>query len=257
MSNMSKRTLLSSAIAGSAALTLSASAFAVDLKDLHAEEAKIHKAAVKSQEKINALFEQSQDLLVEYRGVVDQTENLKVYNDYLAGLVADQQLGIDSLQRQIDSIEETKQGIVPLMFRMIDSLEAFIELDVPINKVERLERVDKLRTLMSNSNVTVSEQFRQVIEAYLVENEYGSKIQSNQGTIDFNGTQVTVDFFNLGRTAMIALSLDQSKAWVWDKASSSWKELDDNLLGSAVDAVKMARQQIPFDLLKLPINAAE
>ena len=79
------------------------------------------------------MFEQSQELLVEYRQTVDQTENLKIYNDYLASLVADQQRGINSLQRQIDSIEETKQGIVPLMFRMIDSLEKFIKLDRPIH----------------------------------------------------------------------------------------------------------------------------
>ena len=183
MSNMSKRTLISSAVVSSVVLLSSSVASAAELKELHTEEAKIHNAAVKSQEKINALFEQSQDLLIEYRGVVDQTENLKVYNDYLAGLVADQQLGIKSLQDQIDSIEETKQGIVPLMFRMIDSLEQFVNLDVPIKKVERLARVERLRDLMANSDVTVSEQFRQVIEAYLVENEYGTKITSDQGTI--------------------------------------------------------------------------
>lgn len=254
---MSKRTHIASGVACAVALLGSTAASAVELEDLHKEEAKIHNAAIKSQEKINALFEQSQDLLVEYRGVVDQTENLKVYNDYLAGLVADQQRGIDSLQRQIDSIEETKQGIVPLMFRMIESLEQFIELDVPIKKEERMGRVERLRDLMSNSNVTVSEQFRQVIEAYLVELDYGTKIDSNQGKIDVAGTEVTVDFFNLGRTALLALSLDQTSAWVWDNGSRSWEPLGDEFISSAIDAVKMANQQIPVDLIKLPIKAAE
>ena len=168
---MSKRTLIASTVIGAFALTGSAAVSAVGLSDLQKEDAKIHAAAAKSQEKINTLFEQSQELLVEYRSVVDQTENLKIYNDYIASLVADQQRGIDSLQRQIDSIEATKQGIVPLMFRMIDSLEKFIELDSPIHLEERRERVQRLRDLMANSNVTVSEQFRQVIEAYLVEVE--------------------------------------------------------------------------------------
>ena len=169
---MSKRTLIASTVMGAFALTGSAVS-ADTLEDLHKEEAKIHAAAAKSQEKINTLFEQSQELLVEYRQTVDETENLKIYNDYIASLVADQQRGIDSLQRQIDSIEQTKQGIVPLMFRMIDSLEQFIKLDRPIHLEERLERVNRLRDVMANSNVTVSEQFRQVIEAYLVEVEYG------------------------------------------------------------------------------------
>ena len=196
MSKMSKRTLIASTVMGAFALTGSAVS-ADTLEDLHQEEAKIHAAAAKSQEKINTLFEQSQELLVEYRQTVDETENLKIYNDYIASLVADQQRGIDSLQRQIDSIEQTKQGIVPLMFRMIDSLEQFIKLDRPIHLDERLQRVERLRDLMANSNVTVSEQFRQVLEAYLVEVEYGTKINSYQGTIDDAGTEVTVDFFNL------------------------------------------------------------
>ena len=116
---MSKRTLIASTVMGAFALTGSAVVSATTLSDLHSEEAKIHAAAAKSQEKINSLFEQSQELLVEYRGVVDETENLKIYNDYLASLVADQQRGIDSLQKQIDSIEDTKKGIVPLMFHFI------------------------------------------------------------------------------------------------------------------------------------------
>ena len=125
-----------------------------------------------------------------------------MYNDYVATLVADQQRGIDSLQRQIDDIDDTKRGIVPLMFRMIDSLEQFIELDVPINYDERKERVERLRDVMANSNVTVSERFRQVVEAYQVELEYGANIRAYQGALDYNGTEITVDFFNLGRTAV-------------------------------------------------------
>ena len=156
-----------------------------------------------------------------------------------------------------DSIEQTKQGIVPLMFRMIDSLEQFIKLDRPIHLEERLQRVERLRDLMANSNVTVSEQFRQVLEAYLVEVEYGTKINSYQGTIDDAGTEVTVDFFNLGRAALVALSLDQTHAWVWNNESRAWEKLGDEYLSSVVDAVKMANNVIPADLIKLPISAAE
>lgn len=254
---MSKRTLIAATVMGAFALGSSAVVSADPLNDLHKEEAKIHTAAAKSQEKINSLYEQSQELLAEYRGVVDETENLKVYNDYLAGLVADQQAGIDSLQSQIDSIEDTKRGIVPLMFRMIDSLEDFIKLDVPINLDERLARVERLRDIMSNSNVTTSEQFRQVIEAYQVELEYGSNIRSYQGEITQGGQQVAVDFFNLGRTALLALSLDQKNAWVWDNGARDWVKLGDEYLNSTINAVRMGQGTVPPGLLKLPISAAE
>jgi hypothetical protein len=257
MSKMSKRTQIAACVVGALALTSTSMAFAGPLEEAQKEERKIVVAAAKSQEKINGLFEQAQGLLVDYRAVIDQTENLKIYNDYLALLVGDQQRVIDSLQRQIDSIEETKQNIVPLMGRMIDSLEKFINLDVPINKTERLDRVQRLRDVMGNSSVTVSEQFRQVLDAYSIENEYGNRIQSYQGTIDINSVDVQVEFFNLGRTALIALTLDQQKAWVWDNDARQWEELGDAYLDSIIQAVRMAQGLVPQDLVELPIKAAE
>jgi hypothetical protein len=257
MSKMSKRNLIASAVVGALALGSSAVVSADTLNDLHVEESKIHVAAANSQEKINNLYEQSQELFAEYRQVVDETENLKVYNDYVATLVADQQRGIDSLQRQIDGIEGVKRGVVPLMFRMIDSLEQFINLDVPISLEERKTRVERLRDVMGNSNVTTSEQFRQVIEAYQTENQYGRQIRSYKGTLDYQGTDIAVDFFNLGRTALIALSLDQKNAWVWDNDARAWQVLGDEYLSSVVIAVRMANKLVPADLIKLPIKAAE
>jgi hypothetical protein len=257
MSIMSKRNQIASTVFAALAIGSSQVVSADPLQDLHKEEAKIHATAAQSQKKVNAIYEQTQELLFEYRGVVDETENLRVYNDYLAGLVADQQAGIDSLQAQIDSIEETRQKIVPLMFRMIDSLEQFIEIDVPINYEERVDRVARLRAVMTNSNVQTSEQFRQVIEAYQIENEYGSKISSYQGTLSYEGTDVAVNNFNLGRAALLALSLDQKNAWVWDNNARTWEKLGDEYLNSVVTASRMARKQLPPDLVKLPIQAAE
>jgi hypothetical protein len=257
MSKMSKRNLIASAVVGAIALGSSAYVSADPLNELHKEGAKIHSAAVKSQEKINNLYEQSQELFIEYTGVVDETENLKVYNDYVSTLVADQQRSIDSLQTQIDGIDGVKRGVVPLMFRMIDSLEQFIALDVPINLKERKARVERLRDVMANSNVTTSEQFRQVIEAYQIENQYGGKIAEYQGKLDYQGTEITVDFFNLGRTTLLALSLDQKNAWVWNNDSRAWEELGAEYINPVVIAVRMAAKRLPADLLKLPIKAAE
>ncbi len=257
MSKMSKRNLIASAVVGAFALGSSAVVSADPLNELHKEGAKIHAAAAKSQEKINNLYEQSQELFVEYRGVVDETENLKVYHDYVSTLVTDQQRGIDSLQTQIDGIGGIERGIVPLMFRMIDSLEQFIDLDVPIKLEERKARVERLRDVMANSDVTVSERFRQVIESYQVENQYGRTIQAYQGTLDYQGTEITVDFVNLGRTVLLALSLDGNSAWIWDNGARAWNELGDEYTKPVVDAVRTAKKLLTPNLLKLPIKAAE
>ena len=176
MTKVIKRTKLAAALMGAMAVagTSVAAAQQVDVAKLQKEEQQILNAQEQSQKKIDSLYEQSQDLLIEYRSVVAEYENLKVYNDHVARLVADQQSNIDSLQRQIDTIEETKQGVVPLMYEMIDALEEFVKLDIPIHKEKRLERVERLRDIMGNANVSTSEQFRQIIEAYQAEMDYGS-----------------------------------------------------------------------------------
>ena len=96
MSKM-KLSLVASALVG--AVVFTAPTLAADpLEQLHSAEQKIHKAAAKSQTKINAIQEQTTELMFEYRDVVAETEINKVYNDHVAKLVAAQNDEIKSLE---------------------------------------------------------------------------------------------------------------------------------------------------------------
>ena len=56
---------------------------------------------------------------------------------------------------------------------------------------------------------------------------------------------------------MVALSLDQNNAWVWDNSARAWQELGAEYIAPVVKAVRMANKLVPADLIKLPIKAAE
>ncbi|MBL4941048.1 MAG: DUF3450 domain-containing protein [Colwellia sp.] len=256
MSKVSKKSLIATAMIGALALAGSNIATANILTDLQKAEAKIFKQSVKSQVKINAIYEQTQDLLGEYRNTVDEAEVLRGYNDHVQRMVNDQKSNIASLQKQIDGIDKIKQGVVPLMYKMIDTLEKFIELDVPMNIERRKERVANLREVMSDSNVTTSEQFRLVLEAYEIEASYGTIFDSYQAEMDFNGTTLTADFVHMGRIAFVAQSLDGKRSWLWNNQNRAWEELGDDYLKPIKDAIAMARKQLPIDLTKLPVFAA-
>lgn len=253
--NKIRKSLVATALAGTFAL--SANALATDLKALHQEGNQIQRAAVQSQEKINNIYDQSQELLGEYRQVVDQTENLKVYNDFLATLVADQQRQINSIQRQIDTLEDTRKGTVPLMFRMIDALEQFVKADIPLRTERRLERVERLREVMGRSDVQMSEQYRQILESYSIEVGYGSAVDAFQGSLQLNGQDMTVDFVHVGRLSLMALSLDGNSGWVWNKQTSSWDELPGAYLTSVAQFIKMARREATLEMERVPLIAAE
>ena len=169
MSILSKKSLIASTIVGSLALTASTFASADNLKALQQAEQKIFNASEKSQAKVDNIYEQTLELLAEYRNTVDEAEILAQYNDHVQRLVDSQNANIKSLEDQIAGIDKTKQGVVPLMYKMIDTLEKFIELDVPIKIESRRDRVERLRDIMDDSNVPVAEQFRLVLEAYEIE----------------------------------------------------------------------------------------
>lgn len=256
MSKVSKKSLIATAIVGVLALSVSNIAAADALTDLQKAEANIFKQSAKSQAKINSIYEQTQDLLAEYRNTVDEADVLRGYNDHVQRMVDDQKANIVSLQKQIDSIDEFKQGVVPLMYKMIDTLETFINLDVPMNIERRQARVANLRDVMDDSNVTTSEQFRLVLEAYEIEAGYGTIFDAYQGEIDLGGRTLTADFVHMGRVAFVAQSLDAKHSWLWNNDTRAWEELGEEYLKPITDAIRMARKQLPADLTKLPVFAA-
>lgn len=256
MSKVSKKSLIATAIVGVLALSGSNIAAADALSNLQQAEAKIFKQSTKSQAKINSIYEQTQDLLAEYRNTVDEADVLRGYNDHVQRMVDDQKTNVVSLQKQIDSIDEFKQGVVPLMYKMIDTLETFINLDVPMNIERRKARLANLRDVMDDSNVTTSEQFRLVLEAYEIEAGYGTVFDAYQGEIDLGGRTLTADFVHMGRVAFVAQSLDSKHSWLWNNDTRAWEELGDEYLKPITDAIRMARKQLPADLTKLPVFAA-
>lgn len=256
MSKVSKKSLIASTIVGILAFSASNIAAADALKDLQKSEAKIFKASQKSQKKIDNIYEQTQTLLAEYRNTVDEGDVLRGYNDHVQRMVDSQKANIASLQKQIDSIDKIKQGVVPLMYKMIDTLEKFVALDIPVNVQLRKERVANLKKVMGNSNVTTSEQFRLVLEAYEIEASYGSIFDAYQGELDLGDRTITADFVHMGRISFLAESLDLKHAWVWNNGTRAWEELDDSYIKPVTDTIRMARKQLPLDLTKLPVFAA-
>ncbi|KZN50344.1 MULTISPECIES: DUF3450 domain-containing protein [Pseudoalteromonas] len=256
MSVKIRKSLVASALFGAAAFA-SSNVMADPLNDIQKVGQQTQKAAQKSQEKVDNIYSQSIDMIADYRTTVDETELLKVYNDHVARLVADQNANIESLERQIATVDKTKQDVVPLMYRMIDTLEQFIKADVPFDTEKRLERVERLRVTLSNAKVTTSEKFRQVLEAYTVETAYGTAMTASQGSLEINGKNINVDFARLGRIAYVAQSFDQKNAWVWDNSAKQWQSLGEEYLKPVKDMIRIARGQAAPELVKLPIFGAE
>ena len=155
-----------------------------------------------SQTIVSNLSDETQDLLGQYRLVLQQIDRLVAYNDYVERLIVDQEAQIIDIRKQLDQFALIERGIVPLMLDSIDTLDKFIDLDVPFLLEERKARVARLRTIMDLSDVTVSEKYRQIMDAYQIETTYGRDIEAYTGLLEIDGESRQVDFLRIGRTSL-------------------------------------------------------
>jgi hypothetical protein len=222
-------------------------------KDLK-EQIVSEKITQSSQKTIESIDTEKTNLLDEYKTVLKKIENTKVYNDQLAKLLQNQRDEKKSLANQIVSIKETNEGVVPFMLEMLTTLELMVNNDTPFLPEERSKRVNDLKTMMNRADVSTSEKFRRILEAYQVENEYGRTLEAYRGKLSDNGEEKTVDFLRVGRLALIYQTLNQKTQAVWDKESKSWIELDSEYRRSITKGLKVARKQTAPELLILPVK---
>lgn len=213
--------------------------------------------SVRSQETIDSLANQTAELLGEYRLAVQTLERVRVYNSHLSRLVDDQESIKADIQEQIDGADEIEQGIIPLMARMIEDLGAVIELDLPFNLDERRTRVENMRSLMDDANVTISEKYRRIMEAYQIESDFSRNIEATTANLDIKGDVREVNFFRLGRVVLAYQTLDRSDTGFYNKSTRNWEPLPDSYRKAITEGLRIARKQAAPNLLTVPVNAPE
>jgi hypothetical protein len=218
-------------------------------------QANINQDAASSQRRVSDLASQADDLLSEYRSVVRQTEALKIYNDNLERLVADQREEVDSINRQLTGLEETNRDVVPLMLEMIETLGRIVEADIPFRVEERRARVERLRDMMDRSEVTASEKYRRVMEAYQGELEFGRTTEAYPDTLPVTGQ--TVNFLRVGRMLLVYQTPDGAVTGWFNPASRVYEELPDRYRLEVKEGLAIARNERAPNLVMLPVPGPE
>ena len=204
---------------------------------------------------VSNLSDERQNLLGQYRLVLQQIDRLIAYNDYVERLIVDQEAQITDIRKQLDQFALIERGIVPLMLDSIDILDKFIDLDVPFLLAERKARVARLRTIMDLSDVTVSEKYRQIMDAYQIETTYGRDIEAYTGLLKIDGESRQVDFLRIGRTSLTYQTPDQEETGFWNKQAGQWEKLPNKYQNYVTQGLRVARKQVTPNLLELPIEA--
>ncbi len=161
---------------------------------------------------------------------------------------------IKEKEKQLADIEQIRTQIEPFLEKQVIVLRQQMTDGLPFLTEEREQRLDRLKEILNDPDVTISEKYRKVMEAMLVEAEYGNTIEVYQQTINAGGHTILANIFRLGRISLFYQSLDQSRCGFYNVADAKWQELPAKYNRDIGTAIDIGAKRKPVELLSLPIG---
>jgi hypothetical protein len=223
---------------------------AAQLQEALAAQVAADNEAAQNQEELNGIRERTQDAEGREQQATAEAESLERFNRQLEEQVLVQEGELASIARQLVEIETTNREVQPLMQQMVDALDRFVQLDVPFLLEERTARLENLKNLMDRADVTISEKYRLILEAYQIELDYGRTFDTYEGPLG-HGDDRTVEFARLGRVSLMYRTLDGSETGYWDAKQKAW--VADESYGEAIEAAINVARGEGDDLVTVPV----
>ena len=247
------------AIAATAAaiVVMTGSVFAQSVDDvLKADRQRIN-LAQESQERINGVVERTRSLEDQYRSVNKEIDGLRVYNRLMTAQTNGQKATLEDIALSMDQVDVINRQIFPLMERMIDGLEQSIALDIPFLKGERTQRIETLKEIMERSDVSVAEKFRKVMEAYQIENDYGSSSEWYLDELPIGDSVREFKMLRIGRIGLYFQSDDTTITGWWNRETGLYEEIGSENRNEIRKGLRIARQLVAPELVLIPLPAPE
>ncbi|PKL95579.1 MAG: hypothetical protein CVV18_04970 [Gammaproteobacteria bacterium HGW-Gammaproteobacteria-8] len=215
-------------------------------------ESQIARSAAQAQAQINQVADQTDNMIAEYRLLLNQIDSLRIYNDLLERTVNDQTREITNILSQLENLEQTNREVVPLLIEMAEILPRLIRADVPFRLEERLGNAQALINALDRADITTSEKYRRILEAYQIEIELGRTTEGYAAQLP-DGRRV--NFLRIGRTLLFYQTLDGTETGWWNPGTRQFEQLGDRYRLPVSDGLAIAQNQVAPDLVRLPVPA--
>ncbi|MEX0740735.1 MAG: DUF3450 domain-containing protein [Pseudohongiella sp.] len=202
----------------------------------------------------------AQSLQEQFEQANTELEALTLTNAQLRNRIALQEQLIEEMAESIEyaamiSNEETSP-LNDLIERMMSSMEAFVESDLPFDLEERREEVARIRGLVDNPEAPLAQKLNLLIALYQAEGGYGRTLDTYETTLEVDGVEQEVTMTRIGRLMLAYQTEDRTTTAVWDKTSASWVELPAGDYRSAITtATNVASSLTAPELLDIPVPA--
>lgn len=154
--------------------------------------------------------------MARFEALEQKAKQLTEQKEELNRQIASARTRISAKEKQLADIEEISSQILPFIHDIFNALKSQVADGHPFLTDERQERIHRLETIMADPDVEISEKYRKIMEALLVEAEYGFTIETYQETITIDGQAMLVDIsFGWAGSACF------TRAWIANDAVST------------------------------------
>ena len=196
-----------------------------------------------------------QKLAAEYDRLKAENEQLALANKNLTQRAGDLEKSNQDLTREKEESRRIRTELAPFLGELLGRLKYLVAADAPFLSQERNDRLARLAVILDDPEITIAEKYRKMMEALLVEAEYGNTVEVYREKIVVAGTQVLADIFRMGRVALFFLALDRESAGIFDVAKNQWRILDRTRVPAIEAVVEMAAKHRPMEVVALPLGA--
>ena len=158
------------------------------------------------------------------------------------------------LRQQIENSAVLTREIRPFLETVHQRLSNLVAGDTPFLKDERVNRIDTLRRVLDDPDLTISEKYRRSMEALFIEVEYGSTIEVYSQSINTGGKELTASVFRLGRVSLFFQSPDKNLTGYYDLRENVWKVFPDSYNRDINIAFEIAGKRRPVKIVNLPLG---
>jgi hypothetical protein len=157
-------------------------------------------------------------------------------------------------KKELSDIEQISHDLQPYLTETIEGLKQDMTEGLPFLTVERRERMDRLSALMADPEISISEKYRKVMEAMLIEADYGYTTEVTQEMIAINNEKVFADSWRRGRLNLFFIRPDGNACGFYNMAEKRWIELPPDHLNALKTATEISARRQTATLLDLPIG---
>lgn len=161
---------------------------------------------------------------------------------------------VRELERRLTESVRMETVIQDTLDVVLGQLTEVVEEDLPFLAEERQGRLTNLRTIMASPDLAAAEKLRSLLEALLVEAQYGETVEVTPATLDVESGNIHADVLRIGRLAMFWRSPDGSRVGTWDPVSHTWRDLPGKYNRVISRAMEMATRMRPTELVSLPLG---